>query len=264
VARRDFRHNSDGERRAERFLAFLLDRLGLAPGRACGEEIAQALTSVAAHHVETPRSQLAVIGRAHGGFEDGAEVGVSGPGSVTALVEARREEWRSIRTQDYCKSMTIGSIGKTLANQAIDSAKNSVLDAVRTPAPAKAAEAKPAAATPDTGTVIVAQIQAMQKPLREDQELAVEFRAGNETLRVTEIFVPNPEVLVFAGWMRREYHARYFAGECGTGSLQNSESCDGRRAGAGERAYAATPTEAGVVTRPGIFGPATIKTSAAR
>jgi len=95
--------------------------------------------------------------------------------------------------------MTIGSIGKTLANQAIDSAKNSVLDAVRTPAPAKAAEAKPAAATPDTGTVIVAQIQAMQKPLREDQELAVEFRAGNETLRVTEIFVPNPEVLVFAG-----------------------------------------------------------------
>lgn len=89
--------------------------------------------------------------------------------------------------------MTIGSIGKTLANQAIDSAKNSVMDAVRTP------EAKPVAATYDTGAAIVAQIQAMQRPLREDQELAVEFRAGNETLRVTEIFVPGPEVLVFAG-----------------------------------------------------------------
>ncbi len=95
--------------------------------------------------------------------------------------------------------MTIGSIGKTLANQAIDTAKNSVMDAVRTPAPSKPAEAKPVTASPDPGAAIVAQIQAMQRPLREDQELAVEFRAGNEMLRVSEIFVPGPEVLVFAG-----------------------------------------------------------------
>ena len=95
--------------------------------------------------------------------------------------------------------MTIGSIGKTLANQAIDSAKNSVLDAVKGTPPARPAEAKPVAATHDTGAAIIAQIQAMQRPLREDQELAVEFHAGNETLRVTEIFVPGPEVLVFAG-----------------------------------------------------------------
>ena len=39
----------------------------------------------------------------------------------------------------------------------------------------------------------------MQRPLKEDQELAVLFRAGDEMLRVTEIIVPNPEVLVFAG-----------------------------------------------------------------
>jgi hypothetical protein len=39
----------------------------------------------------------------------------------------------------------------------------------------------------------------MQRPLREDQELAVTFRAGNEMLRVTEIFVPNGQVLVFSG-----------------------------------------------------------------
>ncbi len=98
--------------------------------------------------------------------------------------------------------MNIGSIGKTLANQAIDSAKNSVLDAVRTPGPAKPAESKAAAAaaaTPDIGAAIVAQIQAMQRPLKDDQELAVQFRAGNEMLRVTEIFVPNPDLLVFAG-----------------------------------------------------------------
>jgi hypothetical protein len=95
--------------------------------------------------------------------------------------------------------MTIGSLGKTLANQAIESTKNSVMDAVRTPAPPKPAEAKPVAAAADTGAAIVAQIQAMQRPLKEDQELAVLFRAGDEMLRVNEIFVPNPEVLVFAG-----------------------------------------------------------------
>jgi hypothetical protein len=91
--------------------------------------------------------------------------------------------------------MTIGSIGKALANQAMESTKNTVLDTVRTPA----AEHKPAAAVSDTGAAIVAQIQAMQRPLKEDQELAVLFRAGEEMLRVNEIFVPNPEVLVFAG-----------------------------------------------------------------
>jgi hypothetical protein len=95
--------------------------------------------------------------------------------------------------------MTIGSLGKTLANQAIESTKNSVMDAVRTPAPPKPAEPKPVAASPDTGAAIVAQIQAMQRPLKEDQELAVLFRAGDEMLRVNEIFVPNSEVLVFAG-----------------------------------------------------------------
>jgi hypothetical protein len=94
--------------------------------------------------------------------------------------------------------MMIGSIGKALANQAVESTKNSVLDAVRTPVPAKP-PAVPAPNTADVGAAIVAQIQAMQRPLKEDQELAVLFRAGDEMLRVTEIFVPNSEVLVFAG-----------------------------------------------------------------
>src|SRR4051794_38488079 len=94
--------------------------------------------------------------------------------------------------------MTIGSLGKVLANQAIESTKNTVLDAVRTPETVKPAEPRPATAT-DTGTAIVGQIQAMQRPLKEDQELAVLVRAGDETLRVQEIFVPNAEVLVFSG-----------------------------------------------------------------
>jgi len=95
--------------------------------------------------------------------------------------------------------MTLGNIGKAIANQAIDSAKSSVMDAVRPSDPAKAPETKIAPASPDTGAIIVGQIQAMQRPLKEDQELAVTFRAGNEMLRVTEIFVPNSQVLVFAG-----------------------------------------------------------------
>jgi hypothetical protein len=94
--------------------------------------------------------------------------------------------------------MTIGSIGKVLANQAFESTKNTVLDAVRTPEPPKPAEPRPAPAT-DTGAAVIAQIQAMQRPLRDDQELAVSVRAGDEMLRVNEIFVPNAEVLVFAG-----------------------------------------------------------------
>lgn len=97
--------------------------------------------------------------------------------------------------------MTLGSIGKAIANQAIDSAKSGVIDAVRGPDPAKAAEVKPALppAPTDLTAMIVGQIQAMQRPLREDQELAVTIRAGNEMLRVTEIFVPGSQVLVFSG-----------------------------------------------------------------
>lgn len=98
--------------------------------------------------------------------------------------------------------MTIGSIGKGLATQAIESAKSSMMDAVKGPEAAKPAEQKPAPsapAAPDTGSIILGQIMAMQRPLKEDQELAVLFSAGPDMLRVHEIFVPNPEVLVFAG-----------------------------------------------------------------
>jgi hypothetical protein len=95
--------------------------------------------------------------------------------------------------------MTIGSIGKALANQAMESTKNTVIDAVRAD-PAKSAEKPAPPPIPlDTGGLIVGQIQAMQRPLKEDQELAVTFHAGNERLRVTEIFVPNGQILVFAG-----------------------------------------------------------------
>lgn len=92
--------------------------------------------------------------------------------------------------------MNLGSIGKALANQAIENTKNTVLDAVNPPPAPKPAPPPPAA---DTGSTILGQIQAMQRPLTAEQELLVTLRAGDETLRVTEIFVPNTQVLVFAG-----------------------------------------------------------------
>jgi hypothetical protein len=89
--------------------------------------------------------------------------------------------------------MNLANFGKTLAGQAIEGAKNTMAEAIRTPEPAKTA--------PETmGSAILGQIQAMQRPLPEDQELVVTVRAGDETLRVAEIFVPNALVLVFAGF----------------------------------------------------------------
>ena len=97
--------------------------------------------------------------------------------------------------------MTIGGLGKVLANQAIESTKKTVMDAVnpsdppKTAKPTETSQSSPA----DVGAIIVGQIQAMQRPLREDQELCVTFRAGDEMLRVTEILVPNAQVLIFVG-----------------------------------------------------------------
>jgi len=94
--------------------------------------------------------------------------------------------------------MNIGSIGKVLANQAIETTKKSVIDAVTAPD----TKAKPAPVAPvvqDTGALILGQLQAMQRPLREDQELQVWLRAAHEVLRVNEVFVPNSALLVFAG-----------------------------------------------------------------
>ncbi len=96
--------------------------------------------------------------------------------------------------------MTIGGLGKVLANQAIESTKKTVMDAVNPSDPLKTAKPADTSTPPaDVGAIIVGQIQAMQRPLREDQELSVTFRAGDEMLRVTEILVPNPQVLIFVG-----------------------------------------------------------------
>src|SRR5579862_5538438 len=86
--------------------------------------------------------------------------------------------------------MSLGTIGKTLAGQALEATKKNVIDSIVGPEPAK-----PAPPAESVGAIILGQIQAMQRPLRDDQELLVMW----QSLRVTEIFVPTQQVLVLSG-----------------------------------------------------------------
>jgi hypothetical protein len=101
--------------------------------------------------------------------------------------------------------MAFGNIGRVIAGQAIESTKKNVLDALRGPETVKAAEKiqadRPAAPAggENIGAVVLGQIQAMQRPMKDDQELVVLFETGGETLRVLEIFVPSLHVFVLAG-----------------------------------------------------------------
>jgi hypothetical protein len=97
--------------------------------------------------------------------------------------------------------MAFGNIGKALVGQAIETTKKNMMDGLMSADSSKPAEKHPAAPGPaePIGGVILGQIQGMQRALREDQELLVYCDAGGEKLRVTDIFVPNLQVLVLAG-----------------------------------------------------------------
>jgi hypothetical protein len=83
--------------------------------------------------------------------------------------------------------MALGEFTKQLAQQAI-------LTATKEPS------APTAAAQPDgQGAVILAQVNAMQKALKEGEELALTFQNGNERIRVFEIYFPSWQVAVLSG-----------------------------------------------------------------
>jgi hypothetical protein len=85
--------------------------------------------------------------------------------------------------------MALADFTKQLAQQALLSATS----------PAK----EPAAPAPEKKenvcAVILAQINAMQKALKEDEELVVLFESGAEKIRVMEIYVPSWQVAVLKG-----------------------------------------------------------------
>ena len=95
--------------------------------------------------------------------------------------------------------MTVANIGKALANQAVESTKSTIFDAVLPPKPGEVPAPVTRIGPPEEGAVILGQIQAMQRSLKEDQELVVTLSASGEHLRVTEVFVPTNQVLVFGG-----------------------------------------------------------------
>lgn len=81
--------------------------------------------------------------------------------------------------------MALGDLTKQLASQAIRNAVN-----------------PPAAPPPrpdHPGAAMLAQVQAMQKALKEDEELIVLFHAGGETVHVLEFFFPSWQVAVLTG-----------------------------------------------------------------
>ncbi|HEU5022263.1 MAG TPA: hypothetical protein VFT60_10235 [Bryobacteraceae bacterium] len=100
--------------------------------------------------------------------------------------------------------MALADIGRALTGQALDTAKSSMLDVIHGSPAKPAASPTPAAPAPqpavdNVAAVILGQLQGMQKSLKEDQELVVQVRAGDDLLRITEIFIPSPQVLVLTG-----------------------------------------------------------------
>jgi len=83
--------------------------------------------------------------------------------------------------------MALGEFTKQIAQQAIMSATTKEPAA---PAPAQ---------TENIGAVILGQVAAMQKALKEDEELVVTFQSGAERIRVMEIFTPSRHLAVLSG-----------------------------------------------------------------
>jgi hypothetical protein len=86
--------------------------------------------------------------------------------------------------QGWTSLMALGDLTKQLASQAIRNAVNP-----------PAAPPRPA----NPGTAMLAQVQAMQKALKEDEELIVLFHAGGATVLVNEFFFPSWQVAVLTG-----------------------------------------------------------------
>ena len=75
-------------------------------------------------------------------------------------------------------------------------AKEALFSAAKDPAPAPA----PTAAPPENiGNMILGQLHAMQKALKEDEELVLWFGSGTDRIRVFEVFLPTWKLAVLTG-----------------------------------------------------------------
>jgi hypothetical protein len=88
----------------------------------------------------------------------------------------------------------IASLEMALADLTKQIAKEALLNAAKEPP-----SAPPASAPEGLGNVILGQIHAMQKALKEDEELAVWFGTGPDRIRVLEIYLPIWKLAVLTG-----------------------------------------------------------------
>lgn len=100
--------------------------------------------------------------------------------------------------------MALGELTKQIAAQALKAPVKDVLDSLRPRDAAQAAESvKNARQSVAPGenllAIIFGEIQAMQKALKEDDELLVLLHNGLETMRVMEIYAPSWSVAVLTG-----------------------------------------------------------------
>ena len=94
--------------------------------------------------------------------------------------------------------------GMAFVNLTKQIAQQALLDSLRSPDAAQVSESlkteRPAAAAAgNVCATILGQIQAMQKALKEDEELVILLHNGLETMRVLEVYVPSSNVAVLTG-----------------------------------------------------------------
>jgi hypothetical protein len=85
--------------------------------------------------------------------------------------------------------MAFADLTKQIAQQALLTAT----------APPKEPPPAPPATAESAGSTILGQIGAMQKQLKDDEELVVTFQQGAERIRVMEIFLASPSIVVLIG-----------------------------------------------------------------
>jgi len=95
--------------------------------------------------------------------------------------------------------MALGDLTRQLAGEAIRN-----VTAPKPPAPALAQPEK-------LGAAIMAEVQAMQKALKEDEELIVLCGASGETIRVHEFYFPSWQIAVLTGTDKDRAVARLVA-----------------------------------------------------
>lgn len=93
--------------------------------------------------------------------------------------------------------MALVDLTKQLAQQAILSATK---------------DSAPAPQVPDSaGGTILSQLAAMQRVLKEDEELIVTVQSGDESIRIAEIFLASPQVAVLSGTASKRGFVRVIA-----------------------------------------------------